>query len=216
MPGHSALEQPVRRAVANGSFFPSYAHSITEVENPPPWYDSCKNFKARRFAKIALEVGMTAWPQELNHYKLRQFPALYTTLALPDIPSLVGPFRGIFIGPGWLRVVAPPGLVVSGLGGWWGKYFQGDGSAINLVRRKGVLEKRLPMSLIQAPSMIDGKPGLGLHYVSENPFPWPYFVDEIRQLDADTLLGMMCAKPRLLGGLALPFLLIHQEKVDGL
>jgi hypothetical protein len=163
-----------------------------------------------------VEAGMTAWPEELNNYKLKQFPALYSTLALPEISSLVGSYRGIFVGPGWLRAAAGPGLVIGGLGGWWGKYFQGDGGAINLVQRKGVLEKRLPMSLVQAPSMIDGLPGLGLHYASENPFPWPYFIDEIRQLDSGTLLGMMCAKPRILRGLSLPFLLQHQEQVDGL
>ena len=89
--------------------------------------------------------------------KLRDFWNLYTSLNLPDIQSLIGRYRGSFIGPSWLRVTARPGLVISGLRGWWGKQFVGDGNASNLVRKNGGLEMVLPMKLIIEDSMVDGK-----------------------------------------------------------
>jgi hypothetical protein len=153
---------------------------------------------------------------ELNRLKLKDFPEIYGALENPDIASLTGYYRGTFVGPGWLRAAAGPGLVISGLRGWWGKFFSGDGNAVNLVWRDGKLEKRFPMKLIHGNSMIDGYPGLALHYETENPFPWPYIADELRILSPGTLLGMTYIRMRLLQGLVLPFLLQYQEQVNGL
>jgi len=153
---------------------------------------------------------------ELNRLKLGDFPALYRTLKLPEVSALEGYFRGAFVGPGWLRSIAGPGLVLTGLSGWWGKYFVGDGNAINLVMRNGALEKVFPMTLVSGTSLIDGLPGLTLHYESENPFPWPYIVDELRLIEPGLLLGMTSIKAKMLRGLLLPFTLHYQEQIDGL
>ncbi|MBL7208611.1 MAG: hypothetical protein ISS52_00795 [Dehalococcoidia bacterium] len=159
---------------------------------------------------------MSEWSEKLNQMKLGEFRKLYGSLEYPPIPSLVGYYQGSFVGPGWLRKIAGPGLVVSGLGGWWGKRFSGDGTATNLVQRGGVLETRFPMRLVAVTSVIDENPGLALHYETDNPFPWPHIADELRQLAPGALLGMTYVKARVLRGLMLPFLLEHQEGVDGL
>jgi hypothetical protein len=66
---------------------------------------------------------VTATPQlaALNRKSLGAFPALFATLAPPGLDSLPGYYRGEFVGPSWLRAIAPRGLGLIHLGGWWGK-----------------------------------------------------------------------------------------------
>jgi hypothetical protein len=129
---------------------------------------------------------------------------------------LRGRFRGEFVGPAWLRRLAGPLLVVTGLGGWWGKDFDDQGNAINLALRKGNLERVLPMSLVEQVSFIDGKPGLALHYAAGNPFPWPLIIDELRSITPQLTLGMTLAELGPLRRLALPFVLHPEEGEHGL
>ncbi len=153
---------------------------------------------------------------ELNQLKLGDFPELYSILETPRINSLIGYYRGSIVGPGWFRSAAKPLLAITGLGGWWGKYFEEDGNATNLVKRGAKLQARLPVKLVNMNSVVDGKPGLALHYIPENPLPWPYIVDELRQLEPGVLLGMMYINIGVLRRLVFPFLLQYQEQVDGL
>jgi hypothetical protein len=55
-----------------------------------------------------------------------------------------------------------------------------------------------------------------LCYPAGSPFPWPWVIDEIRQLDPTTLLGMSLTTLQWMPRLALPFLLHAQEHADGL
>ena len=132
---------------------------------------------------------MTDWTTQLNQLKFKDFPELFGGLSVPLPASLSGTYRGSFVGPGWLRALAGPALLVSGLGGWWGKIFREDGAAVNLVQKAGQIEERFAMRLVSTTSAIDGKPTLALIYAQDNPFPWPHIVDELRQLDAEALLG---------------------------
>jgi hypothetical protein len=72
-----------------------------------------------------------------NSLSLRQFREYFSSLAVPDLASLRGQYRASFVGPAWLRVTAAPGLVPLGFGGWWGKDFNADGTAINILLRAG-------------------------------------------------------------------------------
>ncbi len=148
---------------------------------------------------------------ELNQTPLRKFRDLFTSLNIPEANSILGTYRSAFVGPSWLRRSAGPALVISGLGDWWGKEFHADGTAINIVSRSGEFSTRFPMQFVIARSLIDGKNGLALHYQPGNPFPWPFVVDEIRQIDASTLLGMTIANFRGLRGMAFPFILQKQD-----
>jgi hypothetical protein len=96
---------------------------------------------------------------------------------------------------------------MSGLGGWWGKEFFADGSAINIVQRQGVFSRHFTMRIEAASSLVDGRQGLVLYYQPGNPFPWMFVIDELRQLDATCLLGMTIANLPGLRGLAFPFVL---------
>ena len=151
-----------------------------------------------------------------NSLSLKQFHDLFVSLPVPDIASIHGVYRAAFVGPGWLRSSASPALALSGLGGWWGKEFSTDGTAINIVLRAGKFSTRFPMKLVPAKSFIDGKDGLAIHYQPGNPFPWMYVVDELRQLTDDTLLGMTLANFSGLRNLAFPFTLQVQEQGYGL
>jgi hypothetical protein len=149
-------------------------------------------------------------PAALNRLGLFDFPRLFAELDPPQKETLRGVFKGSFVGPGWLRRLAGPLLAVTGLGGWWGKDFDPKGNAVNLVLRRGQMQRRFPMLLDEEVSRLDQRPGLSLRYASQNPIPWPWIVDELRSLQPGKLLGMSMLRPPALKWLALPFVLQAQ------
>jgi hypothetical protein len=159
---------------------------------------------------------MLEWITKLNKLSLKEFPDLFASSAADDTSKPSGTYRAAFVGPGWLRAAAGPALAISGLGGWWGKQFKDDGTAVNLVQHGGKLEPRFPMRLINTASALDGKLALALIYETDNPFPWPHIVDELRLLDGVTFLGMTYVNAGPLRKLTFPFLLEYQEQIDGL
>ncbi len=150
---------------------------------------------------------------EFNRMSLVEFREFFGSLAAPTPASLLGAYRAAFVGPGWVRFMAGPALALTGLGGWWGKEFLADGTAVNLVVSDGKLVRRFPMELINAPSLIDRKPGLSLRYRTGSPFPWMFVVDELRRVDSSTLLGMTLVDVRGLRSTAFPFILKKSEKI---
>ncbi|MBZ0253633.1 MAG: hypothetical protein K8I02_09870, partial [Candidatus Methylomirabilis sp.] len=150
--------------------------------------------------------------EDLEHLSLAALRARFSELAAPDAAALTGPWRGAFIGPAWLRAVAPRGLALVGLRGWLGKEIAGEkGEAANLVRRGGALARVLPMRLSEAPSLWDGRPCARLSYPRGSPAHWPWVVDELRTLDARRLLGLSFLDLRLARRSPLPFLLVRAE-----
>jgi len=144
---------------------------------------------------------------QLNHLSLGAFPELFQALTPPAVSEMHGRFRAEFVGPGWLRRVAPPGLAPLGLGGWWGKTFDGRGQGMNLVQRRGQLVAVIPIQLKEAASLVDGRIGLNITYPPGTRFPWPHIIDEVRWLNDTTLLGLTLVTKAGLHRLALPFLL---------
>jgi hypothetical protein len=147
---------------------------------------------------------------EFNRMSLKQFKELFISLAIPNPKDIRGKYRAAFVGPAWLRTSAAPALAVTGLGGWWGKEFFDDGTAINIIFHAGNFSTRFRMKFVNARSWIDNKSGLALYYQKGNPFPWMYVVDEIRRVDESTLLGMTIANLSGLRGMAFPFILQKQ------
>lgn len=144
--------------------------------------------------------------QQFNQRNLAAFRQLFMTLEDVAVTAVNGRHRSAFVGPRWVRTLAPPSLTVAGLGGWCGKVFRGaDG--MNLVRRQGRIHEIMPVSLETRPSLIDGRPTLVVAYPAESRWPWPHIVDELRRLDETTLLGMTMAQPLRLHRVAFPFLL---------
>ncbi|WP_337868493.1 hypothetical protein [Meiothermus sp.] len=144
----------------------------------------------------------------LNRKSLRSFQALFITLKAPA--AVQGVYRAEFVGPAWLRWVAPKGLWLLGLGGWCGKDFAANGAGINLLQREDTIIRRFPVQVALAPSRVDGQPCQIVTYPAVNPWPWPSVVDELRQLDEQTLLGLTFFKMGPLARLPLPFLL-HKD-----
>lgn len=140
----------------------------------------------------------------LNHQSLGSFQALFATLEAPR--SVQGVYRAEFVGPAWLRWVAPKGLWLLGLGGWCGKDFAADGTGINLLQRGDTVLRRFPILVARLASRVDGRPCLAVSYPGLNPWPWPRVVDELRQLDEQTLLGLTFFDDPL-ARIPLPFLL---------
>ena len=153
--------------------------------------------------------------RRLNQLPLSAFKPLFMSLPPPELALTTGVFQAEFTGPGWLRKIAGPGLALVGLGGWWGKVFDGQGAGANLVSCKGALQRIFPVQLTLAPSAVDGKPSLAVHYTHGCPFPWPFVVDELRCLDETCLLGLTYVNAGLLRKLLLPFLLHPQEQING-
>ena len=148
---------------------------------------------------------------DYNQLSLHEYRELFRKLNIPEPACLPGTYRAAFVGPGWLRASAGPTLVLTGLGGWWGKEIHADGTAINIIFQAGKFSKRFQMEFLNTKSLIDNRDGLALHYQPGNPFPWMYVVDEIRELDGKTLLGMTIANLRGLRNLAFPFILERTE-----
>ncbi len=153
---------------------------------------------------------------ELNRMPLNRFAGLFSQLAPPEFDALPGYYRGEFVGPGWLRAIAPRGLGLIHLGGWWGKELAADCTGVNVLRRGGRLQRAFPLRVAAAVSLIDGRPVVAVRYLPECPFPWPHVIDELRRLDGDRILGMTVVPVDLLRRLPLPFLLIRSERPDGL
>ena len=143
---------------------------------------------------------------------IREFKARYATLDPPE--SLEGLWRGKPVGPGWFVTLAGPSLAIGGLGGWWGKDFDGREGIDNLLKRDGVLRRTLPGRLQEAASLLDGKPCQRISYPKGSRLPWIWVVDELRQVGEGELLGMMVLKVRWLPRLAFPFTLHAREEVE--
>ena len=119
-----------------------------------------------------------------------------------------GFYHAEFTGPAWLRTIAPPGLAIGGLGGWWGKEFMGDGTGMNIVMRGGQLRRILQVHLELGASSVDGKPAILIRYPKDSQFPWPRVIDELRSLDETSLLGLTIFEIGPFNKLPLPFLLL--------
>ena len=142
---------------------------------------------------------------------LQDLGLVFRSLASLSLPAPSGIYRAEFVGPGWLRRLAPPALAFGGLRGWWGKAFDGQG-AINIVERGEIQLRVLPMTMVVAPSAVDGQPAIRLHYPQGSPFPWPWIVDEARRLDDTTLLCMTLVNLSWAPRVAFPFLLHWVEE----
>ena len=148
--------------------------------------------------------------ERLNRKSLGAFPAIYSELEAPTLEQLLGTHQAAFVGPAWLRTIAPQGLVLGGLGGWWGKRFETDGSGMNIILRGGKLETVLPVKLAFQPSKVDAKPTVCVTYPADSRWPWPHVLDELRVLGPGCLLGLTFFGIEPFSRLALPFTLKKQ------
>lgn len=143
----------------------------------------------------------------LSKAPLRRIRQVFESLEPAPASMRDGFFRARFIGPWWLRASAGPSVALSGLPGWQGKRFLDADTATNVLRGRAGSVEKLRMRCREGRSLVDGRPGIALHYGSEAVPPWRWIVDELRALDDDTLLGMTVIDLPLLRGLAFPFLL---------
>jgi hypothetical protein len=125
----------------------------------------------------------------------------------PDLDTLVGTYRGEYVGPAWLRRLAGPTLGLTVLRGWWGKEFPSPGHCENLVLQGGTIKRVLPVEVVPAVSLLDGKMGITLPYSSNSSRPYRWVVDELRRTPTGSLLGMVVPAAGWLPRLALPFML---------
>lgn len=154
--------------------------------------------------------------ERLDHLSLGELRQHFISLEPPEPGSMLGVMRGYFVSPGWLKKLWGPTLAIFGLGGWRGKEIDLQGKAVNIVLRKGSLERRFPMYFVQEVSHLDKKPGLAFRYQSGNPFPWNLIVDELRRIDEQHVMGMTLAEIGPLSRLAFPFILQQKGSLDEL
>ncbi|UCC63575.1 MAG: hypothetical protein JSV36_00510 [Anaerolineae bacterium] len=149
----------------------------------------------------------------MDTHSIRSLRQVFESMEPPDLDTLVGTYRREYVGPAWLRRLAGLTLGLTVLRGWWGKDFPSPGRCENLVSRGGTIERVLPVEVVQAVSLLDGKMGITLAYSSDGPRPYRWVVDELRLTPTGSLLGMVVPVRRWLPRLALPFMLhpIDQE-----
>ena len=153
-----------------------------------------------------------ALSKSLQRGSLGELRTFFSTLPAPVEALRTGSFRAEFIGPWWLRLSSGPSIALAGLPGWSGKRFLTPSSATNLLRRQQGLTEALTMDCVPGRSLVDGRPGLALHYGQTAPRPWRWVRDELRAIDADTLLGMTVIALPVLRHLAFPFLLLREPR----
>ena len=150
----------------------------------------------------------------MDGHSFQHYRQKFASLDAPE--SVEGVWQGEPEGPGWYRTLAGPSLAIGGLGGWWGKRFDGQGGIDNLLERGGALRRTLRGEVAQASSLVDGKPCLRIVYPAGSSLPWTWIVDELRQVDEGELLGMMVLNISWLPHVAFPFALHIREEVEGL
>jgi hypothetical protein len=101
----------------------------------------------------------------------------------------------------------------AGLGGWWGKDFDGQGRIDNILERGGAFRRTLRGEVQRADSLVDGR---RIVYPKGSRLPWTWVVDELRQVGEGELLGMMVLNIDWLPHLAFPFALHAREDIEGL
>jgi hypothetical protein len=104
----------------------------------------------------------------------------------------------------------------AGLGGWWGKDFDGQGRIDNILERGGAFRRTLRGEVQRADSLVDGRPCQRIVYPKGSRLPWTWVVDELRQVGEGELLGMMVLNIDWLPHLAFPFALHAREDIEGL
>lgn len=132
----------------------------------------------------------------------------WRTLEPVSPEELVGDWEAEFVRP--LRTLAPRGLGLVGLPDWYGKRFTGSPvSGVNLLRTPGTtpLAEVLPLQVGTGPGPADSRPTLRLTYPANARRPWRWVRDELRRLDADTLVGMTYLEVPGLRRAGTPFLL---------
>jgi hypothetical protein len=155
---------------------------------------------------------MDTWSSpEFCNDAISSYKHLFCRLKAPTNEQLTGQYMAQFVGPSWLRFLAPKLLPLGGLSGWAGKSFSADNAAINLLNQKGQLVERVPMVRALCASSVDADEALVLTYDSRAPIMLRSLVDELRTLDSDTLLGLTHMKVPLLKHLLMPFVL-HRIK----
>lgn len=145
--------------------------------------------------------------QQLNTASLSEIKAEFKTLAPIPITMRQGFYRASFIGPWWLRLIAPPSIALSGLTHWQGKKFIDDATATNILKHNSGLIEKLSMSCVEQTSLVDGRHGVVLLYGMQAPLPWRWVVDELRVLDENTLLCMTTINLPLIRHFSFPFVL---------
>lgn len=143
-----------------------------------------------------------------DNASLAELARLFSTLEAPTDTQCRGFFRARFVGPGWLRRIAPASVSLMGLPGWIGKRFLSSEHAVNVLRQGNDTRDAIPMAIQRESSRIDGRPVLALVYKPpDSPWPLSWLRDELRVLDGGSLLGMTLVDKPLLRHMAFPFLL---------
>ncbi len=145
---------------------------------------------------------------DLRKASLEQLSQRFKELPEAREAAVAGHYEAFFLGPWWLRSLAPLSMPLVGLPGWCGKYLIGNGHATNLLRQ-GRLPQReaVPMHVSSLPSRVDGQPTLTLTYPPGSPLLLRFFIDELRAADQRTLLGMTTIDLPLVRRFPLPFML---------
>ena len=146
-------------------------------------------------------------PAHNNLYAIIQSRRKYSELPTP-IRVPIGTFEVNWIGPNWFVRLAVLALGFAGFKNWWGKEFISDHQGMNLFiqNHSPSFLKKFPMDISISNSNIDSFECIKIKYPPNASFPWYIVIDEFRELDKDTLLGMSYVK--FFPGMALPFLLV--------
>lgn len=151
----------------------------------------------------------TAYQSDFLTQTIGSYIKLFESLPCPQAEQVNDCFLAEFIGPGWLRWLAPKLLPLGGLSGWEGKSLRAE-KAINLLRREGQLIEAIPMVRNESKSVLAEGDVLCLSYDKRAPVPLRALRDELRMLDDDTLLGLTVIDIPLLRKFPMPFLLKRQ------
>ena len=150
----------------------------------------------------------------VQHRSVRALQRAFREAPAPELVALVGRHEAKFAG--WLRLVGPLSMSLTGMHGWWGKQFRRRADeedsleGENLLLRQERILTSIPMTARIAPSRLDSRPALQISYPPDARWPHRRVKDELRPLDERTHLGLSFGLPLAPRGGA-PFLLYRRE-----
>lgn len=143
----------------------------------------------------------------ISHHAIGTLKQVFRKARPVGASELSGFYPGQPAGPWWFRLNSGPTLALTGFGGWLGKQFLTNGTAVNMFQTREGIEQRFPMTLVRMPSRVDGQDTLVLLYPSEARAPWCWVTDELRRTNDGNILGLTFVDAPLIRRFVFPFVL---------
>ncbi len=139
-------------------------------------------------------------------HDLRGLRRLFGTLEPLSVDALQGTWERRYVGPLLARDVTPMAMKLTGVDGWWGCRFDGEGLGSTLHGSRSQPDETHPLRVREHNSDLDGRSSIMIELpITAGPL-WRRVIEEPRKLDEQRALVMAILELPLVGAQGWPFL----------